>query len=434
MGDILVEERDFSGAVGAYSAGVQLAPEDDALRVRMARAQLSSKSYGAAITTLREVLARSPNDLDAQAVLLEASVATNASWEKIEPTVRSLTVATKSVAAQNAVGHASFVHGHDAEAETAYRNVLRLEPSSVAVAHLVQVLNHRAVTLLGGGADNDAQGEPLLTEAERLSPTDSTTQHNLGVLQLARKKFGDAEATFTPLAKSLPNDASTHHLLARALAAQSKSGPAIVEYERAAQLAQQQKGGGGVELAGIDAELGPLYLDGDKLDAAVTALEQGLKEAEGAGAPGSALVTVLQRNLAIAHLRRGLTRLREGKRGEDAFVDLTRALEAPKNVLAAKELAAADCGLGFAALATNRIAPAQEAFSRALTLGGCSLRPPYDKLGLSFFAAYAAYRDAQSPAKREGSIRTFSQLSTKAGGDEPRLAAAAALFCDRRTS
>ncbi len=414
LGDVLVEQRDFAGAATAYNAGVQAAPDDDGLRVRLARAQLAGKNYGAAISTLREVLARSPNNLDAQAVLLEASVATNAPWERIEPTVRSLTAATRSATAQSAVGHADYVHGHDAEAEVAYHNVLRIEPTNKsATTRLVLVLNHRAVTLLTGAADVDPQAEADLNEAQRLLPDDFVTLHNAGVLQLVRKHYAEAEVVFTQLARRAPNDATMHRLLGRALAAQLKSAPAIVEYERAQQLAQKV---GGAELAGIDAELGPLYVDGDKLDSAVTVLDQGLKEAEGAGPADAALIPVLQRNVALAHLRRGLARLRDAKRGEEAYTDLARALEAPKSTLVGKELAAADCGEGFAALATNRIGQAQEGFSRALALGGCALRPPYDRLGLGFFAAYAAYRDAQSPAKREGSIRTFTQLSSKTAG------------------
>jgi tetratricopeptide (TPR) repeat protein len=125
---------------------------------------------------------------------------------------------------------------------------------------------------------------------------------------------------------------------------------------------------------------------------------------------------VAQRNLAIADFKRALTRLRDPKQVEGALEDIGRAQAMPKGILTSKEQAALTCAEAFASLRANKIQQAQDAFGRVLGAGGCTLKPPYDKLGVQFFAAYAQYRDSGDPRKREGSAKVFAQLASKAAG------------------
>jgi tetratricopeptide (TPR) repeat protein len=197
-----------------------------------------------------------------------------------------------------------------------------------------------------------------------------------------------------------------NRLLARAYLGMGKKDQAMQAYEKAAQIALRVRG---PDLAGVYAELGPLYVDSDKLDQAITVLEQAVRE----GGPTS-VVNAVQRNLAIAYFKRGLERLRDPKQAEGALDDITHAVQAPKGVLTAKEMAAVSCGEAFASLKANKVQEAQEALARAQTAGGCALKPPYDKLGVAFFAAYANYRDSGSPPKREAAVKVFTQLSARA--------------------
>ncbi len=206
--------------------------------------------------------------------------------------------------------------------------------------------------------------------------------------------------------KKVPNDMVVNRLLGRAYLGVAKREQAMAVYEKAAQIALRVRG---PDLAGIYAELGPLYIDNDKLDQAVTVLEQAVREGGSAS-----VVSAVQRNLAIAYFKRGLLRMRDPKQADGALDDISKAVQAPKGALSQKELAAVSCGEAFAALKANKITEAQDAFARAQAAGGCALKPPYDKLGVSFFAAYANYRDSASPAKREAAVKVFTQLGARA--------------------
>ncbi len=235
------------------------------------------------------------------------------------------------------------------------------------------------------------------------------TNRNLALVQLAAKRWAEAEATLQRSLKKVPNDMVVNRLLARALLGLGKRDAAMAAYEKAAQTALRTRG---VDLAGVYAELGPMYVDAGRLDQAITVLDQAVKEA----GTTAGVLEPIQRNLAIAYFRRGMARLRDPKQADTALDDLVKAAQAPKGALAAKEMAAVSCGQGFAALRANRVQEAEEAFARAQTDGGCALKPPYDKLGLAFFAAYAGYRDAQSPAKRESAIKVFTLAAARAPG------------------
>jgi tetratricopeptide (TPR) repeat protein len=201
-----------------------------------------------------------------------------------------------------------------------------------------------------------------------------------------------------------------NRLLGRALIAQSKSQAALAAYEKAAQIALRTRG---VDLAGVYAELGPIYLDEGKLDQAVTVLEQAVKEA---GAAPTQLGQAAQRNLSIAYYARGSARLRDPKDAEGALDDILKAVQAPKGTFTAKELTAVTCGEAFAALKAGKISEAEDAFARAISGGGCAVRPPYDKLGVALFSAYAGYRDSGNPARREAAAKTLTQLQSKSTG------------------
>ncbi|HZS36450.1 MAG TPA: tetratricopeptide repeat protein, partial [Polyangia bacterium] len=252
------------------------------------------------------------------------------------------------------------------------------------------------------------QAYTLLSEAVKLSPDDLMTNRNLGLVLIVGKKYAEAEVALQRPLKKVPNDMTVNRLLGRALLAQSKTSAALAAYEKAAQVALRTRG---IDLAGVYTEIGPLYLDGGKLDSAVTVLEIALKEA---GA--TPLQQAAQRNLAIAYYTRGTSRLRDPKDVEGALEDILKAVQAPKGTFTAKELTALTCGEAFAALKAGKISEAQDAFARAISGGGCAVRPPYDKLGVALFSAYAGYRDSGNPAKREAAAKTLTQLQSKSTG------------------
>src|SRR5262249_47726936 len=151
----------------------------------------------------------------------------------------------------------------------------------------------------------------LISEAQRLAPEDLMTNRNLGLVLLLEKRWPDAELVLQRSLKKVPNDMVVNRMLGRALLMQRKTTQALGAYERAATLALRTRG---PDLAGVYAELGPLYVEADKLDQAVSVLETAVKEA---GVPS--LTTVAQRNLTIALFRRGMARLRDPKQIDAAL-------------------------------------------------------------------------------------------------------------------
>jgi tetratricopeptide (TPR) repeat protein len=200
-------------------------------------------------------------------------------------------------------------------------------------------------------------------------------------------------------------------MLARAQLGQHKGTAAQATYEKAAQMALRTRG---PDLAAVYAELGPLYTEDNKLDQAVSVLETAVKEAG-----NGPILPVAQRNLSIAYFKRGMAKLRDPKQADSALDDMMAAAKAPKGTLTGKESAAISCGEAIAALKANKISQAEDAWDNAVKSGGdnaCAFRPPYDKLGTKFFVAYTQYRDSGSPQKREGAVKLFTQLASKATG------------------
>jgi cellulose synthase operon protein C len=405
LGDARYEQKNYAGALGAFQAAERLDQVSGPIKTRIGKTYLAQKNYAAARTVLEQAAAAQPNDLEVVGGLVEVNLAVQAPWARISAQVAKLAAATKDAHAQMTAGLAFFTAGQDEQAEDAYKNALADEPNnSGARQQLVKVYNRRAGQALEKG--DNAKAESLLGEGIKLVADDLMTNRNLALTLILEKRYLDAGEVLGRVLKKVPNDMVVNRLLARAYLGQAKREQAVTAYEKAAQIALRVRG---PDLAGIYAELGPLYIDTDKLDQAVTVLEQAGRE----GGPPT-VQTAVQRNLAIAYFKRGLERMRDPKQADGALDDIQKAVNAPKGVLTAKELAAVSCGEAFAALKANKVSEAEEAFGRAQSSGGCTLKPPYDKLGVAFFAAYANYRDSGSPAKRETAVKTFTQLSARA--------------------
>jgi tetratricopeptide (TPR) repeat protein len=405
LGDARFEQKNYAGALSAYQTAERIDTQSGSIKAKIGKSYLAQKNYPAARTVLEQASAAQPNDLEILGALVECNIAMGSPWERVEGQVAKLAMATKEPKAQLACGVAYFSFFKDEKAEQCDKNALAVEPqNSGAKLHLAKVLNHQAGAAL---EKNDGQkAEALLVEAQKMMPDDLMTNRNLALTEIQLKRYSDAVEVLQKILKKVPNDMVVNRLLARAELGLGKKTEAVAAYEKAAQIALRVRG---PDLAGVYAELGPLYVDNDKLDQAVTVLEQAVRE----GGP-TTVVNAVQRNLAIAYFKRGLERMRDPKQAEGALDDISHAVAAPKSVLTAKEMAAVSCGEAFAALKANKISQAQEAFSRAQSSGGCQLKPPYDKLGVAFFAAYANYRDSGSPAKRESAVKVFTQLSARA--------------------
>ncbi len=413
--DSLYEQKNYPRALTECQQAERLDQVNGSIKGKVGRIYLGMKNYQSAVTYLEQAVAGQKasgqgKDPETLGALAEAYAAVHAPKDKLNTIADELASLGKDPKALAAAGQVYFLAGNDERAMTALNASLALEPNNAqAKASMVKVLNRRAGVALEKGDTGNAYG--LLSDAVKLTPDDLMTNRNLGLVLLLAKKYSEAEVVLARSLKKVPNDMVVNRMLARAQLGQRKTSAAQATYEKAAQMALRTRG---ADLAAVYAELGPMYADGGQLDQAVSVLETAVKEAG-----QTPIVTVAQRNLSLALFKRGLAKLRDPKQSDAALDDMVSAAKAPKGTLSNKESAAISCGEAIAALKSNKIQQAEDAWDAAVKTGGdnaCQFRPPYDKLGTRFFVAYTQYRDAGSPQKREGAVKLFTQLVAKAQG------------------
>jgi tetratricopeptide (TPR) repeat protein len=413
--DALFEQRNYPRALTECQQAERQDQVNGAIKGRIGRIYLGMHNYQSAVTYLEQAVAGQKasgggKDPEMLGALAEAYAAVHAPKEKLNAIGEDLASLTRDPKALATAGQVYFLAGNDERSMSAYNASLALDAgNSGARAGLVRVLNRRAGFAVEKGEVGSAY--TLLSQAVKLTPEDLMTNRNLGLVLLLAKKYGEAEQVLTRSLRKVPNDMVLNRMLGRAQHGQRKTAAAQATYEKAAQMALRTRG---PELAAIYAELGPMYVESDRLDQAVSVLETAVKEAG-----STALLPVAQRNLSIAYFKRGLARMRDPKQTDGALDDMVAAAKVPRGVLTNKETAALSCGAAIAALKANKIPQAEDSWELAVKTGGdsaCQFRPPYDRLGTRFFVAYTQYRDSGSPQKREGAVKLFTQLANKASG------------------
>ena len=222
-----------------------------------------------------------------------------------------------------------------------------------------------------------------------------------------------------------------NRMLGRAQLGQHKSDAAQATYEKAAQMALRTRG---PDLAAIYAELGPMYVDDDKLDQAVTRARDG-GEGGGHDAGAARWRSATWRSPTSSAGWRGCAIPSRRTARSTTSVD---AAQAPKGLLTAKELG----GDLAAARRSRRSRPTrssrrEDAWDAAVKTGGdgaCSFKPPYDKLGAPFFVAYAQLSRLGQPGRSaRRAVKLFTQLvgARRRGAERP---IGCARCCARPTS
>jgi len=411
LGDAHFAQRHFDKALLAYQGARAIDKNAAGVLTKIGLTDVELGNFDAAIAELEQAETTSAGDVEVLCALTRA-YGKKGARDKLAMRADKL-AAIKDAKAQLCAGQAYFAQGNDEKATAAFQDVLAADANSgLAKSNLVKVLNRRAGVSV---EKNDLpRALALLTDASKLVADDLMTNRNLGLTLLLSKRYVEAEQVLQRVLKKLGKpDMIVNRLIARSLLGQGKRAEARAEYEKAAQIALRVRG---VDLAGIYAELGPLYVETGSFDQAVTVLEQAVKE--GGGTP---VTLSAQRNLTLAYVARGMDRLKDPKQTDGALDDFMKASQAPKGTLSAKELTAVTCYEGVAGLKAARFNDAAEAFKRAQATGGCPMKPAYEKLGTSFLLAYAGYRDASTPRGREDAVRVFSSQLGKAQGQTAEL-------------
>lgn len=286
----------------------------------------------------------------------------------------------------------------------------------------------------------------LLREAQRLDDNPSVTR-NLAAVYLLQGNAAESEKLL--LAPTFNRgDVTALRLRARAQQQLGKSAAAQESAERAVSEARKQlenlpsaEGNRrpllAQRLAEAQIELATRFLTESKdsrerLERAVELLEQANKELGSIPDAPTLKETqrAAQRDLAVAHLRRGRFRLAEaesqiGKNGvtaattklaEDALADLQQALDSNRleSQAPSRETGQALCLAALAAAQANQPKAARDFVGRA-TSAGCELVSPYNRLGTELISVFASYRGTNAPAQREQLLRSLPRLQSRAG-------------------
>ena len=288
-----------------------------------------------------------------------------------------------------------------------------------------------------------ANAMTLLREAQKLDDNPGV-QRNLAAVYLLQGNAAESERLL--LTPNLSRgDVQALRLRSRAQLALGKQAAALESAERAVGEGKKQldnlpsaEGNRRPLLAQRLAEaqielaarlLGESKDSRERLDRAVEMLEQAGKELS-ALPEGKDLLRAAQRDLAVAHLRRGRLRLAEAenqinkngvtattlKLAEDALADLQQALDSKQleNVAQAREAGQALCLASLAAAQANQPKAARDFVTRA-GQNGCELVNPYNRLGTELLSVFILYRGTNAPLQREQLLRNLPRLQGRAG-------------------
>ncbi len=297
----------------------------------------------------------------------------------------------------------------------------------------------------------------LLREAQKIDDSPSLTR-NLAAVLLLQNNSADADrvlaAALAGAGRGDPTlwrlQSRTQLLLGRLPAAQEAAERAVAEAKKQLDAVPPtdtaRKTQLGARLSEARIELGSRYIAGEpegqpgrdaakdtrdreRLERAVEALTLAVKDLTPlSGAENKELLRIGQRDLALAHLRRGRLRLLEAesqiskggitagstKQAEDALADLQRALELGTLETQGHERGNAACLAGMAAAQAGQYKLARDLIARGKD-DSCELVAPYSRLGTELLAAFVTYRGANAAAQREQLIKQLPKLQTRAG-------------------
>ena len=299
----------------------------------------------------------------------------------------------------------------------------------------------------------------LLREAQKLDDSPSLTR-NLAAVLLLQNNPGEADRALAPaLAGAGRSDPTlwrlqsrTQLLLSRLPAAQEAAERAVAEAKKQLEAVPATDTARRTQLAlrlsEARIELGSRYIasdhpegqpvrdaaakdarDRERLDRAVDALTLSIKDMpQLGGADVKELLRIGQRDLALAHLRRGRLRLIDAeaqiskggvtagstKQAEDALTDLQRAVELGTLETQGHERGNAECLAGLAAVQAGQYKLARDLIARGKD-NSCELISPYSRLGTELLAAFITYRGSNAPAQREQLIKALPKLQSRAG-------------------
>ncbi|MCG8424351.1 MAG: tetratricopeptide repeat protein [Proteobacteria bacterium] len=418
VGDAYFQERNWARALQYYLDAEKLIKGGRAsvdLGIKLGATYRRLNRPGDAITVLESVFAVNPNDITLASELGSAYLASRQDKKAIN-TVDRLIQADDFADLDRADRAALLLIAARAlynlreikKALRRYRAAYKLRRNDIKVRiGLVQTINLQAYEAMSKGDLNSAARH--LGQAYQLDRKSTLTNRNLAVLALSRKRCNRAEKYLAALAKAPGEALMYHRLLARAYLCQRRPNRARAakHYALAEKYALDPNLQANLLRAEIYTEWAPLLLQSN-LDDAIDKL----KTAAQLAARNPEVGRAARRNLALASYRRGWRNMRAGKL--PAAVEDFQIATRDANLLRGTETRVFEFSLAMAHLENGESNKAIKLFNRLIAMDqpASFLKPPYDAIGLRFFAAYAKYRSGNSRLQRQAA-QTFSRLQRR---------------------
>jgi Flp pilus assembly protein TadD len=151
---------------------------------------------------------------------------------------RVLALVPKSVKAENNLGLTYEALNHVDSAIAAYRQAIEWQNEGPATERSEQPLLNLGTVLVHQGQLGEA--EPLLSQAENLSPKNPQVHEQLGHLHLQKSDFAAAQREFARACELDPGKSSLHFLLGQADKRLGRKQDAETEFATAARLAHDE--------------------------------------------------------------------------------------------------------------------------------------------------------------------------------------------------
>ncbi len=383
-GDIYFLNNEFGPALAAYKQATVKAPNSMEAKVKYGEALLKRKRAREAHAILSAAAKKRPRNAKVLKALGQALLALRRAKEAVGVFTRLLKVRPRNANSLALRGDANLAANLVPQAIADYQSARKINKRNWrAKRGLIRALNRRARDHLAKKNTSAALAD--LNSAYVLDPKRIFTNTNLGITYLVAKRYKEAARHLTEVQKRLPRNFAVNRLLARLYYNTGRLKQAKAHYIKARQAAKNLPAKFQAE---VEIELGALLAAQRDIETAVSVLKSAVSAAEGT----PALAAIAQANLAIALLDRGYQNLEKGK-GKQAVEDLETAKTYVKRLKGNQPLLVRFL-LAMAYLDTGRWAKAAAAFRK---LSGRKvlakvLKPPFDRLGASYFSAYTKYR------------------------------------------
>ncbi len=425
IGDAYFEERNYPLALEQYQRAEKLLRADQSsltvsLAIKQGKTYLRLPFTGAgvnpnlqlAIDKLENGLEAKPGDFkiafelgkaylaakdDARALATTDRLITGKEFDKQSEgdRVQVLTIAAKAL----------YNQGKLKEARTRFEMAFAIRGKDVGVKRgLVQAINVQAYQAFTK-QDYKATAK-LLDEAIEVDANVPTTNLNLAVLAIAQGDCGEGQKLIAKIQGAKGYELAYERLLARTYLCIDKPDRQKAAEHYAAAYTEVKKVQNNLIQAEIFTEWAPLIMESN-IDDAVSKLEDAVQFS----AQEPKIREAAKRNLAVALFKRGWRNLKDRKAGE-AVSDFERANREP-SLLKGTEPLAFEFSYAYALLDKGESTEAAKIFKGLAGKGNQNtyLKAPYNKVGTTFFAAYANYRGGNI-AQKQAAAKDFASIAT----------------------